>query len=99
MITRKNEHKHLGIILDSKLNFQFQVREAVIKARRGISLIKYLSKYASRDVLDQVYKLYVRPHLEFGDIMYHKFDPDIGNIITKSIEQAQYMEALAVVDA
>ena len=43
-IVRKNEHKHLGIILDSKLNFQSQVREAVIKARKGIGLIKCLSK-------------------------------------------------------
>ena len=34
-IVRRNEHKHLGVILDSKLNFQSQGREAVIKARRG----------------------------------------------------------------
>ena len=95
IITRKNEHKHLGVILDSKLNFQSQVREAVIKARRGISLIKYLSKYFSRDVLDEVYKLYVRPHLDYGDIIYHKFDPDMRSTVTKSIEQAQYTAALA----
>ena len=50
-VTRMNEHKHLGVILDSKLNFQSQVREAVIKARRGIGLIKYLSKYISRSCL------------------------------------------------
>ena len=95
IITRKNEHKHLGVILDSKLNFQSQVREAVIKARRGISLIKYLSKYFSRDVLDEVYKLYVRPHLDYGDIIYHKFDQDMRSTVTKSIEQAQYTAALA----
>ena len=43
-IVRENEHKHLMIISDSKLNFQSQVKEAVIKARRGIGLIKCLSK-------------------------------------------------------
>ena len=57
IINRKNEHKHLGVILDSKLNFQSQVREAVIKARRGIGLIKYLSKYISRDVLQSLPKV------------------------------------------
>ena len=44
IITRKNEHKYLGITSDSKLNFQSQVREAVIKTRRGIGLIKYLTE-------------------------------------------------------
>ena len=34
-IVKKNEHRHLGVVLDSNLNFQSQVREAVIKARRG----------------------------------------------------------------
>ena len=56
-IVRKNEHKHFGVSLDSELNlrmlnlrnFQSQVSEAVIKARRGIGLIRYLSKYVSRD--------------------------------------------------
>ena len=81
-IVRRNEHNHVGVILDSKLNFQSQVREAVIKARRGIGLIKCLSKYVSRDVLDQVYKLYVRPHLDYGDIIYHRFDPDMKSTIT-----------------
>ena len=73
-ITSKTEHKHLGMILDSKLNFKSHVIEAILKARRGIGLIRYVSQYVSRDVLDQMYKLYVRPHLDYGDIVYHKYD-------------------------
>ena len=41
----KTEHKHLGMILDSKLSFQGHVREAIIKARKGIGIICFLSKY------------------------------------------------------
>ena len=52
-VERKSEHKHLGLILDSKLNFQSHNREAIMKARRGIGIIRYLSRYVSRDVLDQ----------------------------------------------
>ena len=65
----KAEHKHLGIIhvLDSKLSFQSHVREAIIKARKGTGIIRSLSKYVSRDVLDQIYKLYVRSHSDYGD--------------------------------
>ena len=61
--------------LDSELNFQSHVREAMIKARRDIEIIHFLSKYVSWDILDQIYKLYVRPHLKYGDIIYHKYDP------------------------
>ena len=59
----KDEHTHLGKIMDSNLNFNSDVREAIIKARRGIGIIRYLSKYVSTDVLDQIYKLYARLHL------------------------------------
>ena len=73
-ITSKTEHKHLGMILDSKLNFKSHVSEAILKARMGIGLIRYVSQYVSRDVLDQMYKLYVCPHLDYGDIVHHKYD-------------------------
>ena len=95
-IERKSEHKHLGMILDSRLNFQSHIREAIMKARWGIGIIKYISKYVSRDVLDQVYKLYVRPHLDYGDIVYHRFDPNMSLDLTRKLEQTQYSAALAV---
>ena len=76
-ISRVNEHKHLGMILDSQLNFQSHTRAAILKARRGIGLIRHLSRYVSRDILNLVYKLYVRPHLDYGDIIYHRYDPEV----------------------
>ena len=95
-IIAKIEHKHLGMILDSKLNFQSHIREVIVKARRGIGMIRYLSKYVSREVLDVIYKLHVRPHLDYGDIIYHKFDPEMRFTFTQRIEQTQYLAALAV---
>ena len=95
-ISAKIEHKHLGMILDSKLDFQSHVREAIVKARRGIGMIRYLSRYVSREVLDVIYKLHVRPHLDYGDIIYHKYDPDMRLTFTQKLEQTQYLAALAV---
>ena len=92
----KDEQKHLGMVLDSALNFRSHVREKIISARKGIGVIRYLSKYVSRDVLDQMYKLYVRPHLDYGDIIYHKFDPELTLEFTKKLETVQYSAALAV---
>ena len=96
---RKREHKHIGMVLDSKLSFQSHIREAIIKARRGIGMIRYISKYVSRNVLDQVYKLYVRYHLNYGDVIYHRYDPDMRLSVTKRFEQTQYHAALSVMGA
>ena len=87
----------VGMIIDSKFSFQSHVREAIIKARRGIGIIRFLSKYVSRDVLDQIYKLYVRTHLNYGDIIYHKYDPELD--FTKKLESTKYSAALVVTGA
>ena len=70
--------KHLGVYLDSGLNFSKHIREAVTK---GISLLKYLSKFVSRKVLGLSYKLYVRPHLDYGDVIYHNQRADMMYLI------------------
>ena len=84
------------MILDSKLDFQNHIREAIFKARRGIGMIRYPSRYVSREVLDVIYKLHVRPHLDYGDIIYHKYDPKMRLTFTQKLEQTQYLVALAV---
>ena len=84
------------MILDSKLDFHSHVREAIVKARRGIGMIRFLSRYVSREVLDVIYKLHVRPHLDYGDIIYHKYDPEMRLTFTQKLEQTQYLAALAI---
>ena len=70
-VKQVNEHKHLGIVLDSKLSFSAHIKSAISKTRKGIGLLKYLSKYLPRHTLNELYKLYVRPHLDYGDVIYH----------------------------
>ena len=102
-VKKVNEHKHLGIILDSKLSFSAHIKAAISKARKGISLLKYLSKYLPRHTLSELYKLYVRPHLDYGDVIYHippkvcEFSQNIAlsNLMEK-VESVQYSAALAV---
>ena len=99
VIAQTTEHKHLGMILDEHLNFKSHIREAILKARKGIGMVKLLSNYVSRNVLDQIYKLYIRPHLDYGDIIYHRHDPQMSLDITKRLDQTQYSAALAVTGA
>ena len=91
-VSREDHTKHLGVCLESRLTFSKHVREAVVKATKHISLLKYLSKYFSRKVLDLSYKLYVRPFLDYGEVIYHNQRADLMNLI----EQLQYKAALIV---
>ena len=84
-VVKQTEHKHLGIVLDGQLNFQGHIKEVISKARRGIGLIRHISKCLSKHVLDQTYKLHVRPHLDYGDIVYHKHDPDMKLDFTRRL--------------
>ena len=72
------------------------MKEKIISARRGIGIIRFLSKNVMREVLDQMYKLYVRPHLDYGDIIYHKFDPEFTLEFTRKLESTQYTAVLTV---
>ena len=71
------KHTHL------QLTFAFHIQEAITKARKGIGVLRFMSKYLHRDVLDQLYKLYVRPHLDYCDIIYHKHDLNLKLDFTK----------------
>ena len=43
-----------------------------------------------------MYKLYMRLHLDYSDIIYHKSDPELTLEFTKKLETVQYSAALAV---
>ena len=59
------EQRHLGIILDSKLSFASHIKTVISKSRQGIGMLRFLSKYLPRHTLNEMYKLYVRPHLDY----------------------------------
>ena len=98
-----NEQKHLGLILDSKLSFERHVNEKIIKTKRGIGIIKYLSKYLPLKTLDQMYKALVRSHLDYCDIIYHipasNSQINLGTTLSslmEKVEKIQYQAAIAI---
>ena len=62
--------KHLAIILDSKLDFNVHVDNKIKKCFRMIGIIKRLSVSVPRKALLTIYKSFIRPHLDFEDILY-----------------------------
>ena len=102
-VMKVDEYKHLGMIRDSKLSFSAHIKAAIAKTRKGVGLLKFLSKYLPRHTLNELFKLYLRPHLEYGDVIYHipaKVCELSSTIILSSlmekIESVQYSAVLAV---
>ena len=91
-VKRETHTQHLGAILDQRLSFRLHIDEKIKKANKGLGLLRFLSKYVTRSVLDKVYKMYVRPHLDYCDIIYHNQHKDSMQLL----ESVQYQAALIV---
>ena len=65
-----SSQKHLGLILDQKLNFLKHTEDKISKANKGIGLLRKLYYFVPRDTLLSIYKSYIRPHLDYADVIY-----------------------------
>ena len=61
--------KHLGLILD-KLNFQEHLQNMLNKVNKTIGLLRKLQNILPREPLLAIYKSFVRPHPDYGDVIY-----------------------------
>ena len=68
-IVKKNIWKHLGLFLDTKLNFLTHINEKNKKANKAISVIKKLNLSSQLSSLITIYKSFVRPQLDHGGII------------------------------
>ena len=85
--------KHLGMLLDSRLNFNEHVQSKTNKCYKIIGLIKKLPIHLPREVLLRIYKSFVRPNLDYGDIIFHK--PNNESFKSR-IESIQYKVCVAI---
>ena len=64
-----DSQKHLGLILNSKLNFNEHIESKITKCNKIIGLMKKLSLIQSRKSLLTIYKSFVRHNLDYADII------------------------------
>ena len=62
-ITKCSYQKHLGIVLDLKLNCNTHIDQKIKKCNKLIGLMKRLSVNLPRSALLTIYKSFIRPHL------------------------------------
>ena len=96
------------MILDSKLTFKSHMTEKLAKARKGLGVMKQLKKWVDMKTLENIYKLYVRPHLDYGDLVFDVADltktvvfnlKNANEKISTDIESIQYQAARIVTGA
>ena len=96
VVSRVTNQKHLGVLLDSKLNFSEHIKQAIGKSIKGLNVIRKLNHYLSRKTLIKVYKSFFIPHLDYGDVIY---DQPSSSTFSIKIESIQYNCALAITGA
>ena len=76
--------KHLGIILDSK--FEDHYKTVLSKTNRTLELLHKLQNLLPIEAFITIYKAFVRPHVDYGDVLFHEA------FSTSSHEKLEYIQ-------
>ena len=95
-VSQSSSQKHLGVILDSKLIFDEHLKLISLKIIKTLGLLRKLHNLLPRSTLITIYKAFVRPHLDYGDILY---DQAYNMSFHHKLESIQYNACLAITGA
>ena len=88
---KKSSHqKHLGMFLASKLDFDEHIKG--VFDSKSIGLTRKVRNFLQRSSLLQIYKCFVRPHLDYGEIIY-----DVKSFQQK-LESIQFNSVSAIIE-
>ena len=96
IVNLTTNHKHLGMILYSKLGFDEHLTSALKKISKTVGLLRKFQGILPRTSLITIYKSFARPHLDYGDIIY---DQIFNESFHQRIESIQYNAAIAITGA
>ena len=65
IINRVNSHKHLGVYLQSNLDWSTQINETCLRANRKLSVLRNI-RFLKRKTLDLLYKVIVRSIIDYA---------------------------------
>ena len=73
--------------------FRYHVNEKIKKSVKGIGLLRKLPSILPRTSLLTIYKLFIRPHLDYGEVVY---DQSSNDAFSKKLETVKYNASLAI---
>ena len=95
-VSQITSQKHLGVILDSSLSFDEHLISVQSKINKTIGLLCKLQNTLPRQALITINKAFVRPHLDYGTILYNQ-----AYIVSfhQKVEKIQYSACKAITRA
>ena len=95
-VSSTSVHKRLGMLLDDKIGYEHHLKFVLNKVKKTIGLLHKFQQILPRQSLITIYKSFIRPHLDYGDIVY---DRAFNESFHKYLESIQYNAAIAITGA
>ena len=70
IVSQSLSPKNLGVILEIKLIFDKNLKTVSLKINKILGLLQKLQNQLPRSALITIYKAFLRPHFDYGDILY-----------------------------
>ena len=71
LVRSSSAQKHLGMVLDTKLDFSLHLKNVQNKVNKT-KLLRKLQDTLPSTSLITIFKSFIRPHLDYGDIIYDR---------------------------
>ena len=84
------------MILDSKLSYENHLQSVFSRVNKTISLLRKFQPTFPRKSLVTIYKSFIRPNLDYGDVIY---DRDYNESFHQNLESLQYSAAISITGA
>ena len=85
-------HKHLGLTLQSNLAWHEHINGIITNASKKLDIMQALKYKLDRKTLEVMYFSFIRPLLEYGDVIWD----NSGNVLSDQIEKVQVRAARIV---
>ena len=92
-MSEASSQKRLGVILVELLKFLEHFKIILSKINKSIGLLRKLQSLLPRNALITIYKSFIRPHLDYNDVIY---DQTFNYYFHQKFESIQYNACLAI---
>ena len=81
VIEKVKEHKHLGLTIQSNLKWNSHIENIAKSANSKLNIMRKYKYDLNRKSLEIIYKSFIRPVIEYGDILWcNTFECDIEKL-------------------
>jgi hypothetical protein len=91
-ISTVSEHKHLGLVISDNWSWEKHIDMITEKANKRINILRKFKFISDRKTLEKIYFTFVRPLLEYADVIWDNMSMSLN----KKIENVQ-LEASRIV--